>query len=239
MTAILRRELRASFTSPSGYVFLSVFLLVANLLFIFFNLALSSSDLSSLFYSMAVLFMFLTPLLSMRMLAGEYRAGTDKLLLCAPVRPFSIVMGKFLAGLSVCAAALALSLGDVAVVALSGRLNAASAAGNYAGLLFLAALFVSAGLFISSLCESQFVAAAGSLCIFSSLFVLDWAADFIPWRGAAAIMLWISPLRRFSNMTRGMFFFSDIIFFLSAAFIFLFLASRVLEKRRWSKGGRT
>lgn len=234
MTAVFSRELRAFFTTPAGYAFTAAFLLVANLLFVFFNLALSSSDLSPLFYSMAVLLMFLTPVLSARLIASEFGSGTGKLLLCAPVRPLSVIAGKFLAGLAVCAGALALTLIDVAVIATFGAPDGVLAAGSYMGLLAISALFLSLGILVSSLCKSRTAASVASLCVFGALFVLDWAADFIPWERAAVIMRWLSPLRRFANMTRGVFYLSDIVFFLSAAGVCLFLASRSLEKKRWS-----
>ena len=97
MTAIIKRELRAYFTSPIGYIFLGVFYLFAGYFFMTGPLYSSSTDLSTIFSSLFSVFMFIVPILTMRLMSEDRRSKTDQALLTAPLSLTGLVMGKFLA----------------------------------------------------------------------------------------------------------------------------------------------
>ena len=110
MIAIMKRDLRSFFTSPIGYVFLAVFLLVSNYFFFGYNVSGGASSLSYVFSSMLLILVFLIPLVTMRLMSEEMKQRTDQMLLTAPVRVFDIVLGKYLAAMLVFVIALACTL---------------------------------------------------------------------------------------------------------------------------------
>ena len=107
MFAIFKRELKAYFTSPLGYVFLAIFYAFSGLFFYIFSLSVGSTDISSVFLMMFIVLMVFVPLLTMRLLSEDKKQKTDQLILTAPVSLLSIVMGKFLAAYAIFAIGVA------------------------------------------------------------------------------------------------------------------------------------
>ena len=101
MLAIWKREVQNYFLTPIGYVFMGVFLLCGGVFFFLYNIASTSSDLTTLFGNMSYLFMLVMPILTMRLLSEEKRTKTDQLLLTSPCSISDIVVGKFLAAVTV------------------------------------------------------------------------------------------------------------------------------------------
>ena len=101
MSAIYKRDLRAYFTSPVGYVFIAAFLFVMNLVFFLMNMLTGENRLTTCYTVMLYAMMILVPILTMRTFSEDYKQKTDQLLLTSPVRPVGIVMGKFLAAYTV------------------------------------------------------------------------------------------------------------------------------------------
>ena len=120
MNAIRKRDLQGFFRSPLGYVYIGAFLAIMNLYFFAICVLSSSSDMGSVFSNMLIVFLFLMPILTMRLFSEEYKQGTDRLLLTAPVSVWEIVFGKFLAAVSVLLVALACTLPWIVIVAIFG-----------------------------------------------------------------------------------------------------------------------
>ena len=234
MFAIFKRELKAYFTSPLGYVFLAIFYAFSGLFFYIFSLSVGSTDISSVFLMMFIVLMVFVPLLTMRLLSEDKKQKTDQLILTAPVSLLSIVMGKFLA-------AYALFAIGVAVMPVYGFVMSTFATvswlpiwGNTVGLLLLGGIFVSIGLFISSLTENQMIAAIGGFFINLMILLMNTLKSALPNGFLQDVLSSISVYSRYSEITSGIFSLSSLIFFVSVIFIFLFLTVRVLEKRRWA-----
>ena len=115
MGAVFKRELQNYFYTPLGYVFMGVFLLLSGIFFLSGNLLQMNANLGVLFDSMSFLFMLLMPLLTMRLLSEEKRARTDQLLLTSPLPISAIVVGKYLAALTVLALTMLLTAPCVAI----------------------------------------------------------------------------------------------------------------------------
>ena len=173
MNAIRKRDLQGFFRSPLGYVYIGAFLAIMNLYFFAICVLSSSSDMGSVFSNMLIVFLFLMPILTMRLFSEEYKQGTDRLLLTAPVSVWEIVFGKFLAAVSVLLVALACTLPWIVIVAIFGTPAWASILGCYIAVLCAAAVFVAMGMFLSSLTESQLIAAVLSFALFLGLYVAD------------------------------------------------------------------
>ena len=234
MSAIYKRDLRAYFTSPVGYVFIASFLFVMNLVFFLMNMLTGENRLTTCYTIMLYAMMILVPILTMRTFSEDYKQKTDQLLLTAPVKPAGIVMGKFLAAYTVFVITLALMLVQVIIIAAMSTPNAAIIVGNYIALVSAAAVYISIGCFVSSLTENQLVANIATLAINVTLFLLDYAYDLVNVGWIKQILYWISIYRRFNTFYVGVFSVADFVYYLCVSAVFLFLTVRVLEKKRWS-----
>ena len=234
MFAIFKRELKAYFTSPLGYVFLAIFYAFSGLFFYIFSLSVGSTDISSVFLMMFIVLMVFVPLLTMRLLSEDKKQKTDQLILTAPVSLLSIVMGKFLAAYAIFAIGVAVMPVYGFVMSTFATVSWLPIWGNTVGLLLLGCIFVSIGLFISSLTEKQMIAAIGGFFINLMILLMNTLKSALPNGFLQDVLSSISVYSRYSEITSGIFSLSSLIFFVSVIFIFLFLTVRVLEKRRWA-----
>ena len=232
MFAIFKRELKAYFTSPLGYVFLAIFYAFSGLFFYIFSLSVGSTDISSVFLMMFIVLMVFVPLLTMRLLSEDKKQKTDQLILTAPVSLLSIVMGKFLAAYAIFAIGVAVMPVYGFVMSTFATVSWLPIWGNTVGLLLLGGIFVSIGLFISSLTENQMIAAIGGFFINLMILLMNTLKSALPNGFLQDVLSSISVYSRYSEITSGIFSLSSLIFFVSVIFIFLFLTVRVLEKRR-------
>lgn len=234
MFAIFKRELKAYFTSPLGYVFFAIFYAFSGLFFYIFSLSVGSTDISSVFLMMFIVLMVFVPLLTMRLLSEDKKQKTDQLILTAPVSLLSIVMGKFLAAYAIFAIGVAVMPVYGFVMSTFATVSWLPIWGNTVGLLLLGGIFVSIGLFISSLTENQMIAAIGGFFINLMILLMNTLKSALPNGFLQDVLSSISVYSRYSEITNGIFSLSSLIFFVSVIFIFLFLTVRVLEKRRWA-----
>ena len=233
MNAIRKRDMQGFFRSPLGYVYIGAYLAVMNLYFFATCVLSSSSDVGSVFSNMLIVFLFLMPILTMRLFSEEYKQGTDRLLLTAPVSVWEIVFGKFLAAVSVLLVALACTLPWIVIVAIFGTPAWASILGCYIAVLCAAAVFVAMGMFLSSLTESQLIAAVLSFALFLGLYVADMLSYSLDSSSLPGMLLsWLSIFTRYDSFMSGQFSFGNLIYFLSLTGLFLYLTARVLERRR-------
>jgi len=120
------------------------------------------------------------------------------------------------------------------VMSFYASVNWALIFGNFIALALAGGVLVSVGLFVSSLTESQMIAAIGSFGANLVLMLITTIASVIPWQIVKDIISSLAIFDRYYEFTTGIFSFSNAFFFLSVMVIFLFLTVRVLEKRRWA-----
>ncbi|MGN0578961.1 MAG: ABC transporter permease [Ruminiclostridium sp.] len=234
MAAVLKREFSAYFKSPVGYVFIAVSFLFSGFFFWLFSLSIGSSDISDVFVGMFYVFMVFVPVLTMRLLADENKQKTDQLLLTAPVGLMSLVFGKFLAAYLIFLMSDIIMLIYGVVLSFVTTVNWALILGNFVALALIGGVFVSAGLFVSSLTESQMVAAVGSIAVNLALALINVIASVIPVQFISDVLASVSVFDRYYEFTTGIFSLGNVIFFVSVIVIFMFLTVRILEKRRWA-----
>ncbi len=234
MRAVFKRDFRAYFSSPLGYVFIAAFLLVMNVYFYLYNVYAASSSIENAFGFMTTMMIFLIPILTMRTFSEDYKQKTDQLLLTAPVRLTGVVLGKFLSALSVFLIGLVFTLLYVVVVCSFGNVHGSIIVGNYVAIVCVACTYISIGVFISSLTQNQLVACIATVGAFLALYLFDYSYSMVKNTFAKMIIYYFSLFRRYNTFTQGIFSFADVIFYLSVAGIFVFLTVRVLEKKRWS-----
>ncbi len=234
MFAIMKRELLSYFTSPLGYVFIAVFYLFSGIFLFLFTLTSQSVDMSYVYTGMFFVMLIMIPILTMRLMAEENKQKTDQLLLTSPVSLPRLVVGKFLSAFVILLICMLIFLVYGIVLSCFAAVNWAVIFGNIVGMLLLGALCVSAGIFVSTLTENQMIAAVGSIGLNIAFILVDSFASVMPTKFLQDVFYSLSFFSRYNEFTIGIFSLSNIFFFASVAFIFLFLTVRVLEKRRWS-----
>lgn len=180
MTAILKRELKAYFTSMQVYIYLALFVCITGIFFFVANIIYGYNDFASFVLSnfnyMIFIYAIAIPILTMRMFAEEKKHRTDQLLLTAPVSVWEIVLGKYFACATVFVIGLTLITVFPVIIAVKGSLPVASVISGYVGMLLLALCIMAIGTLISSLTEEPVIAvvvsaAAGFLILFFSSLV--------------------------------------------------------------------
>lgn len=235
MSAIFKREFKAYFYSPIGYGFLTAYLVFSGICFYAFNINQGTASLTSYFsiVSSWPLMIFIS-ILTMKLLTEERKNKTDQLLLTSPISLSGIVCGKFFAALAVYAIGAASVLIYTIFLAFMGKPDFLLIVGNLFGLLLLGAMFISIGLFASSLTENQLIAAIITFIMLFFFMVLDIISAAFQIQAVSDAITFISVYNRFNEFTNGIFNFANVIYFLSIISLFLFLTVRVLEKRRWN-----
>lgn len=233
MSAIFKREMRSYFTSPIGYIVVILY----TLLYGFFFTRLYQNgmpDMSILFGYSFTLTLFLMPVLTMRLFSEERRQKTDQALFTAPVNLSAIVLGKFFAALCVFLLAQITTLVFELIFAFNVSVDGIGYFCCLLGSTLTASALIAVGIFISSLTESQIVAAIGGIGVSILLAIMDTLASTISVKWLSTAVGWISFSGRFNTFCTGILDYANIAFFLSFTAIFLFLTVRVQEKRRWS-----
>lgn len=242
---IARKELRTHFGSPVAYVIMAAFLFFTGLLFIdslsgpfreaslreFFS-GQGPGGLTTDAMTGAFVLLLLGPVVTMRLLAEESKLGTLELLLTSPVRDFEVVLGKFISSLVIIGILLLLTLYYPLMLYVFGDPEFGPIFASYLGLFLLGGLFISVGIFASSLSSSQIVSAVVGLVILLMFWFIDEAADFFHGR-PEAILQFVSPRYHFNDFARGIIDSESVIYFLGLTAMFIFLTVRSLETRRW------
>ena len=213
---VARRELSASFRSPVALVFLGVFLVAVNLdLFTLSGFfARGLADLKPLFASLPLLLLLLVSALTMRQWAEERKLGTLEVLLTLPVRPWGLVIGKWLAGVGLVALALALTWPLPVLVGLLGPLDLGPVVGGYLGALLVGATWVAVGLCVSSRTDNQVVALIVTLGVGGVLLLLgDDAFTSLFGRETADILRGLGAGSRFDSIERGVVDLRDLAYY--------------------------
>ena len=231
---VYMRELKAYFITPLGYVFIGASFACSGYYFFTVNLRSGNTDMTGLFASLFTVALFLIPLLTMRLMSEDRRLRTDQILFTAPISRNAVVAGKYLAALTVYAAASSGSLLNALVMSAFAKPDWPVILCNFFGLLLLGMSLTALCMFLSSFTESQFIAAIAGAGASLLLTFIEPLSVWISNPAARFICVAISFNRRYLPYAMGIFEFSNTVFFLSVAALFLGLTMAALEKRRWS-----
>lgn len=240
MLAIYKREMRSYFTTSTGYVFLFISLAISGLLLGITTLLSGTSDTSSFFSIMLFMLIIFLPILTMKTFSEEKKTKTEQLLLTAPIRTSSMVMGKFLAAFSMFFISVLLTGIYILIVygyanndGLSSHgPNIAMLMGDTLALLLVGMVFIAVGMFVSSLTENQFASVLITILILLALLLVNVLNSLISVQFIRDIFNFLSIYSRFKNFTYGMFDISALVYYLSVTGIFIFLTVRVFESRK-------
>ena len=234
MTAILKREFRAYFYAPLGYVIIAVSYFFTNYYFFTSNLYGNTTNFSRLYDMLFTVVLFLVPVLTMRLMSEDRRSKTDQQILTAPVSRFSVVMGKYLAAVCVYLLAISCTLLDALIASLYGRVDWPCVLGNFLGLCLLGLALIAVCMFLSSITESQVIAAVMGFAVSLLLVLVDAFAYVVSSKFLQRVFSYISFSDRYTPFTIGVVDLANVLFFLSIAALFIAFAGATLERRRWS-----
>lgn len=247
---IAGKEMKSYFTSPIAYLLMALFGLIFGYFFFsatvfFVNMGLqaqfsgqqqpmSINDyiIAPLLGNASVVGLFLIPLISMRLFAEEKRSGTIELLMTSPVRDWEIILGKWLGAMGMYLSILAISAISVALLFVWGHPDWRPILTGYLGLILQGGTILAFGTFISTTTRNQIIAGATTFAVCLLLWVLSWVSSYND-AGWAQAIAYCSILTHFEPFSKGIIDSKDLIFYVSAIFLGLFLTSRSLESLRW------
>lgn len=217
LIALIRKDLRGYLDQPTGYILLVVFCAVVSFLYFFtpFGTTTEAST-QSLFTALPWLLMIFVPASTMRLLAEEQRDGTLEILLTQPIQGWVVLIAKFLTGIIFVSVLILSTVGIPIALSTAGNVDPGAVVAQYVGSLFLAAAFVSIGLFTSSLTRNQVIAFILGLLFIGALLLvgLDQVADGLP-AGASGPLQTLSPATHFDSIARGVIDLRDVIYFVA------------------------
>lgn len=229
---IALRELRSYFNSAVAYVVIVVFLAIVGWFHSSNMFLMNIASLRLMFELIPLVFLFVVPAVTMRLLAEEKKTGTIELLATKPLHDAEVVMGKFLAAWALIGVALLPTLVYYVTFASIGTLDHGPVLGGYLGLLLMAGVYVAVGLFASSLTDNQIVGFIVGFLMILTLFLFDKVLIYVP-EGLTSIVEYLGADYHFSNIARGVIDTRDIVYFVSALGFMLYLTVVSLGRRRW------
>lgn len=236
MIAIWKRELQSYFYTPVGYVFMGVFLTLAGMMFYMQNLSQLQSSVLLLLGQITFLWMLLSPVLTMRLLAEERRQKTDQLLLTSPVSLTGVVLGKYLAAATVLVGTVLLTFLYVVVIALFGQVYPGELFVGYLGFILQGCAFLALDLFISGCAKNQITAAIAAFGVNLMLWVLDLMANAVTAPALVAVLKFLSLYSRYEPFLLGQLSYASILYDVTFSAFFLIATVRLLDARRFREG---
>jgi len=247
---IWRKEMRSYFVSPIAYLLMTMFALIFGLMFwnilgYFVVLGMESQlrgqampmnineqIIRPMLANASVIGLFMVPMITMRLFAEEKRSGTIELLITSPVRDVEIILGKWLAALSLYTCMLLFTALNFAFLFKYGNPDWKPLAIGYLGLLLQAGALLAIGTFISTLTSNQIIAGAATFGVCLMLWLLEWVSGYetATW---AKVMAYISVITHFQSFAKGVIDSKDAIFYLTMIFLGLFFTTRSMESLRW------
>lgn len=248
---VFKKEIKSYFISPIAYVVILIFSVISGFVFSaiviwyssnsmrysyeyspYFSFSPTKLIVQPLFHNMAVTSLFILPLLTMRLFSDERRTDTIELLFTYPFTDFEIYLGKFLAGISIFF--IMILIPGIYLLILEKWIDFEKLVllNSYIGLILLGASFISIGIFISSLTESQIVAAILTFGVSLLFWIIGWLSE-IASQKYSEIFSFISLYDHYENFPKGILDTKDLIFYLSVIFFFSFLTLRILTSKKY------
>jgi len=247
---ICGKEVKAYFTSPIAYLLMGLFGLITGFMFysatVYFINAGTQQQMSGqngpmdvgqyviapLLGNAGVIGLFLVPLISMRLFAEEKRSGTIELLLTSPISDWEIILGKWLGAMTMYLAVISMTAIDIGLLFAWSTPDWRPIVTGYLGLILQGATVLAIGTFISTTTKSQIIAGGATFAVCLLLWVLSWVSSYADTAFGKAVA-YCSILVHFEPFSKGIVDSKDVIFYLSAIFLGLFLTARSLESLRW------
>lgn len=235
MTAIYKKELQSYFHSFLGALFIGVMLLLLGIYFAVYNLFMGYPYIGYALSSVVFLFLISFPILTMRILAEERRQKTDQLILTSPVSVSSIVIGKFLALATIFAVSVAIISLYPLILSVFGTVAFGESYLAVLGFFLFGLACIAIGIFISSLTESQMIAAVLTFGVLFLGYIMSGICNMISATGnlLTKILSAFDMVSRFDALLNGYLQLSSIVYYLSIVVLFLIFTVQSIQKRRY------
>jgi ABC-2 type transport system permease protein len=249
--ALYKKELKIFFALPIAYVVIMVYMVLSGIFFTSIinyysqmsmramqsyyrgaELSMIDGIFRPYFQNMAVILLFIVPIITMRVFAEEKREGTSELLFTYPVSDLTIVMAKFLSAFTILFIMIFGGGLSFIILRFTGDFELLPLLCGFLGLIMVGSAIMMLGIFISTLTESQMVAAVISFGLSLFLWVISWQAGALGPIGQK-ILTNLSIIEHLGSFSKGMIDTSDLIYYLNFTALFLFLSLRVLESKQW------
>jgi ABC-2 type transport system permease protein len=227
---IFRKELSAYFISPIAYIVISIFLVVTGWFFFATFFLFNQANLRTFYALLPIVFAFVIPAITMRLISEELSIGSDEILLTMPVTVLDVVLGKFFASVALIVVMMTPTLAYPLTVSLMGQLDWGPVVGGYLGAVFLGAAFCAVGLFASALTRNQIIAFIIGLSICFTLTLIDKMLYFLP-RSLLGVFAYLGADFHFQNIAKGIIDTRDILYFVSVCFVGLYGAYLALQQK--------
>ncbi len=231
--SISKRELRNYFVSPIAYIILAVFFIICGLFgYIVYVAKAPYAQVIYIVSLMTNIFMFLSPMLTMRLLSEEKKQGTMELLYTSPLTITEIVLGKYLGAVLFFGVLFLISLEFPIFLLLYGKPDIPVMLVSLLGFALVGCTLISMGMFASSLAESQVVSAI----IGFALVIVFWVMEFFSSAVSGSVGNWLATLslsKHLESFSKGVLDGGDVFFFAAMSFMFVFLTIRRLDWKRW------
>ncbi len=228
---IMKRELKAYFTSPVAYIVTALFLVVSGILFYAVFFLQDRAELRQFFSTLPVLLSIFIPALTMRIFAEERRVGSIETLMTLPVTELDVVTGKYLASLLSTLIMLAPTLFYILPAVIFGSPDFGPIIGGYIGAIFLCASFTAIGIFASSVTKNQIVAFFTGCIICIALTMIDTFLIFLP-SPIVSLLSYLSASGHFTSISRGILDTRDLIYFISLIALFFAATVKLQQKSK-------
>jgi len=229
--AIARKDISQYFTSPMGYVVLSIFFVVAGFFFWLIAIGSRTASMVPVFQNTVILLLFITPMITMRLWSEEEKTGTAELLRTSPITIWEIVLGKYLAVICFFGVMLSVTFVYLIIMLSAGKPDLGIIFANYMGYVLVAFSFFALGLMASTMSENQIVSAVITYGILLMLWVIGAAGSNV--QGPLGDFLKdLSVFEHTDDFFKGVIDLTHVLYFFSLIFIGLFFSVKVLESKR-------
>ncbi len=235
MWTIYKREMSSYFRSPVAYCIIGFFMVLIGLYFWIQNLLMGSVYFSDVLSSVVTYLTFFAPLITMRLLADERRNGTEVLLRTSPISIRKIVIGKYLAALTLYLIMVGMTFlyPTILTFLVDGGIPMGKNFSGYVAFILLGACYLAISLFVSSFTENQVVAAVSGIVVLLVFYFMQSIGSTVGGNFGAALQ-WLSPLTRYSDFAMGGFNLGSLFFYMSFAAVGVFLTGMNMERKRWN-----
>jgi ABC-2 type transport system permease protein len=230
--AIYRKELATYFRSPIAYYVISVFLLGTGYFFLYNVFMTGVGTMTETFQNMGVLLLTVIPLITMRLFSGEYSARTMELLMTLPLKPWQIVIGKYLGAVTMLVLMTAATCINLIPLYLYGTPETKTILSGYIGFLLLGMACLAIGQFFSSLTQNQIIAALITVPILIGFWFIGHLQAFQSSYLLRSLFGYLSFSLHFADFIRGLVRSEAVIFYLVVSAIALTLNTSYLQWRR-------
>jgi len=232
---IARRELTSLFCSPIAYVVLGLFALGASLIFLTTFAPGQAAEMRPTFTWIVWLMIFLVPAISMRLVSEELRSGTIEPLMTAPLSDVQVIVGKWLGAVGFLAVLLIPLVVLTVVLEFVADPDYGPILTGLVGLLLVGGLYLAIGTAASTLSENQIIAFLVTVFVISFFTFMMYflpAAEFVT-QGLREAMFYLNVNRQYEDFAKGLIDTSNFVYFITGIMLFLFIAVKLLESRRW------